>query len=199
MGPGVAVLTADLERPRAEAVQSDAALAANGDARAFERLYRAHVARVLGLVRRMAGPQGADELTQDVFVRAWQRLGTFRGESAFSTWLHRVAVNVVLERRRTLAARHDRFVDDPAVLERASVSVDPPDFSMDFERAIQRLPAGAREVFVLHDIEGHKHREIAEMLDISAGTSKTQLHRARMLLRRHLAGSKVGHHERPME
>jgi RNA polymerase sigma-70 factor (ECF subfamily) len=106
---------------------------------------------------------------------------------------------VVLERRRTLAARHDRFVDDPSALERASGSSGPPDFSMDFERAIQRLPPGAREVFVLHDIEGHKHREIAGMLGVSAGTSKTQLHRARMLLRRHLTQSKVADHERSMD
>jgi RNA polymerase sigma-70 factor (ECF subfamily) len=199
MGPGAAVLTVDLERSRAEAGQSDAALAARGDARAFERLYRAHVSRVLGLARRMEGPGPAEELTQDIFVRAWQKLGTFRGQAAFSTWLHRLAINVILERRRTLATRHARFVDDPATADGIGVDAAPPDFSMDFERAIQRLPPGAREVFVLHDVEGHTHREIAAMLDISPGTSKTQLHRARMLLRRHLGASKGMHHERSVD
>jgi RNA polymerase sigma-70 factor (ECF subfamily) len=111
-----------------------------------------------------------------------------------------VAVNVILERRRTRAARQDRFVDDPAVVDQIGVVIDPPDFSMDFERAIERLPPGAREVFVLHDVEGHKHREIGEMLHISAGTSKTQLHRARMLLRRYLDGSKSKvEHDRPVD
>jgi RNA polymerase sigma-70 factor (ECF subfamily) len=199
MGPGAAVLTVDLERPYAEAVQSDAALAAKGDARAFERLYRTHVGRIMGLVRRMDGPRSAEELTQDIFVRAWQKLGTFRGEAAFSTWLHRLAVNVILERRRTLAARQERFVDDPAVVENIGVKIEPGDFSVDFERAIQRLPPGAREIFVLHDIEGHKHREIADMLDISAGTSKTQLHRARTLLRRYLGASKAVQHDRSVD
>ena len=130
----------------------------------------------------MSGGPGADELTQDIFVRAWQKLRTFRGESAFATWLHRVAVNVILERRRTMAIHLGRFTDDPLAIERAPAHAGLPNFSMDFERAIEKLPPGAREVFVLHDIEGHKHREIGEMLGISAGTSKTQLHRARMLL-----------------
>ncbi len=199
MGPGAVVLSGEVERPYAHAVPSDAALAAKGDTRAFERLYRAHVGRVTALVRRMAGSAGADELIQDVFVRAWQKLSTFRGEAAFGTWLHRVAVNVILERRRTMAVQLGRFADDPLAIEHATVGPGSQDLSMDFERAIGKLPPGAREVFVLHDIEGYKHREIAEMLEISSGTSKTQLHRARMLLRRHLGGSEGAHHARSVD
>src|ERR671937_191604 len=96
----------------AKEIQGDVALAAGGDTAAFERVYRSHVARVHGLARRMAGPEAADELTQDVFVRAWQKLGTFRGDASFSTWLHRLAVNVIIERFRTLGAQRDRFLAD---------------------------------------------------------------------------------------
>ena len=99
------------------------ALAAAGDASAFERLYRTHVAKIHSLVRRMLGPGEADEVTQDVFVRTWQKLHTFRGDAAFSTWLHRLAVNVVIERRRTYAVQRDRMSDDPAAL---SGSTEPP-------------------------------------------------------------------------
>jgi RNA polymerase sigma-70 factor (ECF subfamily) len=182
---GVATLSADVEVTGLHN-RSDAALAADGDTTAFERLYRAHVSRVHSLARRMMGPLEADELTQDVFVRAWQKLGTFRGESQFSTWLHRLAVNVILERRRGLAARMARQTSSDAALEAFSTPAGTPDLSIDFEAAIERLPDGARQIFVLHDVEGYKHREIAASLGISAGTSKTQLHRARMLLRRHL-------------
>ena len=137
----------------------------------------------------MLGTSDADEVTQDVFVRTWQKLGQFRGESAFGTWLHRLAVNVVIERRRSYAIQRQRISDDDSALE--LVTVPPPriDLAVDFESAIERLPAGAREIFVLHDVEGYKHREIAALLQITAGTSKRQLHRARMLLRRHLSGS----------
>ncbi len=155
---------------------------------AYERLYRAHLPRVFSLVRRMAGPDEADELTQDVFVRAWQKLHLFRGDSAFSTWIHRVAVNVVLEWMRS--RRHEKFRhhDPEAVFEATSGRAARPDVAIDYEAALDRLPAGAREVFVLHDVEGHKHTEIAGLLGISAGTSKAQLHRARMIMRRFLSG-----------
>jgi RNA polymerase sigma-70 factor, ECF subfamily len=165
---------------------TDVALAAAGDTAAFERLYRTHVARVHSLARRMLGPGDADEVTQDIFVRTWQKLHTFRGAAAFSTWLHRLAVNVVIERRRTYATRRDRIDDDPAALERVTVPPARGDLTVTFDQAIERLPAGAREIFVLHDVEGYKHREIASLLDITSGTSKRQLHRARLLLRRHL-------------
>ena len=167
-------------------VAEDVRAAAFGDAAAFERLYRAHVARVYGLVCRLAGRERADEFTQDVFVRAWERLGTFRGESAFGSWLHRVAVNVVYGRLRADGARREREVASEIPLTRARTRTDSIEIRLDFEVAIQRLPERARQVFVLHDIEGYKHREIAEMLEITSGTSKSQLHRARMIMRRHL-------------
>jgi RNA polymerase sigma-70 factor, ECF subfamily len=166
--------------------ETDVALAAAGDASAFERLYRTHVAKVHSLTRRMLGSDQADEVTQDIFVRTWQKLGTFRGESAFGTWLHRLALNVVIERRRAFAMRRERVADDPSALDLAIVPPARTDLRVDFEQAIEQLPPGAREIFVLHDIEGYKHREIAGLLDITAGTSKRQLHRARMLLRQHL-------------
>src|SRR5499427_9946927 len=169
-------------------VEADVALAAQGDASAFERLYRSHVARIHSLTRRMLGAHEADEVTQDVFVRTWQKLGQFRGESAFSTWLHRLAVNVVIERRRSFAIQRERMSDDPAALDLLTVAPARADLTVDFEQAIEQLPPGAREIFVLHDVEGYKHREIAVMLHITSGTSKRQLHRARMLMRKHLQG-----------
>ncbi|GIW52429.1 MAG: RNA polymerase sigma factor [Gemmatimonadales bacterium] len=163
---------------------ADVALAAAGDGRAFERLYRSHAARVYTLARRMAGSERAEELTQDVFVRAWQKLHTFRGEAAFGTWLYRLALNVILGNRAVRAAERGRFEGDPDAepvgKQRAL------ELAIDFESAVERLPKGARQVFVLHDVEGFTHREIARMLGITEGTSKAQLHRARMMLRRHL-------------
>lgn len=165
---------------------ADVALAQSGDARAFERLYRGQVARVYSLARRMLGPEEADEATQDVFVRAWQKLHTFRGESAFGTWLHRLGVNVMLARRGTAAARR-RYLDEGTEVEWVgSVLPVPVEARLEFDAAIERLPGGARQVFVLHDVEGYKHEEIAGMLGVTVGTSKAQLHRARMALRRHL-------------
>jgi RNA polymerase sigma-70 factor (ECF subfamily) len=165
---------------------SDVARAARGDVRAFEDLYRTHLPRVHSLVRRMTAGRDADELTQDVFVRAWQKLGTFRGESSFSTWLHRLAVNVVIERFRTDKARRARLVDGENIFEMLPGPAQTRDIGMDFEAALEKLPDGAREIFVLHDVEGYKHHEIATLLGIAAGTSKAQLHRARMMLRKHL-------------
>src|SRR5689334_10080451 len=168
-------------------VDTDVALAARGDPSAFERLYRLHVTRIHNLVRRMLGGDEADEVTQDVFVRTWQKLGTFRGDSAFGTWLHRLAVNVVIERRRTYAIRRERIADDEEALDAAAVAPPSPHFGVDFDAGIERLPPGAREIFVLHDVEGYKHREIADLLGIATGTSKRQLHRARMLMRGYLS------------
>ena len=162
------------------------ARAAAGDVRAFERLYEVHLPRVHSLVRRMTGGRDADELTQDVFVRVWQKLASFRGDSAFATWLHRLAVNVVIERFRLDATRRQRLHDGEEIFETLSAPARSGDLSMDFEAALERLPDGARAVFVLHDVEGYKHHEIATLLEISAGTSKAQLHRARMILRKHL-------------
>jgi RNA polymerase sigma-70 factor (ECF subfamily) len=164
----------------------DVSRAQRGDLRAFERLYRTHVSRVSGLVRRMMGTDHAHDVTQDIFVRAWQKLGTFRGESAFGTWLHRVAVNVILQRRATLKTERDRFVSDENALDEVPGRAKADHADVDVERAIERLPQGARTVFVLHDVEGFTHEEIGEFLGVTSGTSKAQLHRARMILRAYL-------------
>lgn len=166
---------------------SDVALAARGDTRAFARLYEEHRGRVMAIARRMAGPEHAAELTQDVFVRAWSKLGTFRGDARFSTWLHRLAVNLILSRRASWATERARFLGTEDTLESLAARPAGRDWSVDLERAVDLLPDGARTVFVLHDIEGWKHEEIARALGVTSGTTKAQLHRARMLLRRTLA------------
>jgi RNA polymerase sigma-70 factor (ECF subfamily) len=157
-----------------------------GDLEAFEALYRANVGRVYALCYRMAGDATlAEELAQDVFVRAWQRLGSFRGESALSSWLHPLTVNVALSERRSRRRRTSRLMstDDPAAFERPPRTPAGPEAGVDIDRALETLPPGARSVFVLHDVEGFKHEEIARMTGVATGTSKAQLHRARKLLR----------------
>ena len=168
--------------------------AQHGDETAFASLYDLHATRVFALCVGLAGDRTtAAELVQDVFVRVWEKLDSFRGECAFATWLHRVAVNTVLEserkgRRRSLRvviaadlrlerdAQTSRVLDAPAPARDAGLA-------MDLEQAIGRLPAGARAVFVLYDIEGYQHAEISEQLGIAQGTSKAHLFRARRLLR----------------
>ncbi len=172
--------------PAVDAEALDVRRAASGDERAFERLYRRHVARIHTLVRRMARAEAADELTQDVFVRAWDKLATFRAESAFGTWLYRLAVNVVLTRRRSDRLERERFLDDDTVLETHSHRSAAPGLAIDLDAAIAELPEGARQIFVLHDIEGWTHEEIATQLGLVPGTSKSQLSRARAALRRML-------------
>jgi RNA polymerase sigma-70 factor (ECF subfamily) len=169
---------------------SDVAKAAAGDRGAFERLYRVHLNRVFSLCCRMVADRTrAEELTQDVFVRAWEKLHLFRGESAFGTWLHRLTVNLVLNARKTEGRQRTRFEETdeesggmdalPGVV---GMPLAPGDL-LDLEEAIERLPPGARRVFLLHDVEGYKHEEIAEMLGVTSGATKAQLHRARLLLR----------------
>ena len=166
--------------------RADVALAAAGDQQAFERLYRAHVARIHSLVRRMVGGDGdADELVQDAFVRAWQRLSTFRGEAAFGTWMHRLTVNLVLNWQKS-RNRGRKLFDDDAMVDASPARARSPESQMDLEASLELLPKGARQIFVLHDVEGFRHEEIAQMLEITSGTSKAQLHRARMLMRKHL-------------
>ncbi len=175
---------ADAPRPARSVSDLTVRRAQQGDAGAFGELYRTHAGRIHALCLRLEGDQArAEELTQDVFVRAWERLSTFRGESAFGTWLHRLAVNVVLADRRSLWRRGRRllFTDDPAAFERPGEAVS--GNSSDLEGAIAGLPPGARTVFVLHDIEGYTHDEIARLSGIAEGTSKAQLFRARRLLR----------------
>jgi len=180
----MAAVSSALRIPMADS--NDVALAAAGDRQAFERLYRTHANRVFSICARMSGSRvKGEELTQDVFVRTWEKLPQFRGESAFSTWLHRLAVNVVLNARKTegkLASRTEQSdVEDDRrdEMARAPLHIE----RMDLAAAISKLPEGARKIFVLHDVEGYKHEEIAEMMGITSGGSKAQLHRARLLLR----------------
>lgn len=154
------------------------------DMRAFERLYRTHVGRVHAICLRMtANLTRAEELTQKTFCTVWQKLPLFRGESAFTSWLHRVAVNTVLAELRADQRRTQRVftTEDPAFFETPPRTT-PAGIRLDLEQAIALLPAQARAVFVLHDIEGWQHDEIGEQLGIATGTSKAQLHRARKLL-----------------
>ena len=168
---------------------NDVARAAAGDRRAFERLYREHVDRVYSLCVRMCGDRTlAEELVQDVFVRAWEKLTLFRGDSSFSTWLHRLAVNVVLNARKGDGRRRSRIDSSVEDLETLpQMRGDHVGERMDLQEAIAMLPPGARKVFVLHDVQGYRHDDIAELLGMTAGGSKAQLHRARLLLREALS------------
>jgi RNA polymerase sigma-70 factor (ECF subfamily) len=182
-----ASLPSGSEAPAAPAETLERAQA--GDHRAFKQLYDAHLGRIYALTLRMAGNVAeAEELTQAVFIRAWERLPSFRGDSAFSTWLYRLAVNEVLGAWRSDRRRERRVrVSDDLEAEAAPLEP-PPGEPIDLEGAIARLPAGARAVFVLHDIEGYRHEEIAGLTGIAEGTSKAQLHRARRLLKEVLEG-----------
>jgi RNA polymerase sigma-70 factor (ECF subfamily) len=164
--------------------------AQHGDVEAFGKLYRDHAGRVFALCVRMSGDRvRAQELMQDVFVRAWERLGSFRGDASFGSWLHRLAVNVVLTTARTDRRREARvaLVEDLAVTETraggsSAVMTADPGTAIDLEQAIAALPPGARSAFVLHDVEGFSHAEIAELTGLAEGTIRAQLHRARKLL-----------------
>ena len=169
-------------------------LAQQGDAGAFEHIYRLHSRRVYAVCLRMGGNTAeAEDLTQDAFMQLYRKIGTFRGESAFSTWLHRLAVNVVLMklRKKTLAATSLEESNDPEDESSGPRrEIGAPDLlltgSIDrvhLERAIEQLPPGYRQVFVLHDVQGYEHNEIAGLMGCSIGNSKSQLHKARMRLR----------------
>jgi RNA polymerase sigma-70 factor (ECF subfamily) len=156
------------------------------DTAAFEALYRLHVDKVYGLCLRMTGNVSeAEDCTQDAFIQAWTKLDKFRGESAFGTWMHRVAVNTVLGRMRKSRREQDRI---RAVAEVSSVpeSIGDSGGLRDVELAINELPSGARHVFVLHAVYGYSHGETSGMLGIAEGTSKAQFHRARRLLSQQL-------------
>jgi RNA polymerase sigma-70 factor, ECF subfamily len=160
--------------------------ACRGDVRAFEDLYRGHVGRVYGLCLRMTGQrETAEDLTQDTFVNAWRSLPGYEGRSSLSTWLHRIAVNAVLARRRSPQGRNEVSMTDELGEQmefEAEVAMDHAT-PIDIERAIAALPPGARDVVVLHGIYGYSHEESAEMLGVAVGTCKAQLHRARRLMR----------------
>ena len=182
--------TDNAELPEAEAIR----LAQQGDAAAFERIYRLHSRRVYSLCLRMVGnTTEAEDLTQEAFLQLFRKISTFRGESAFSTWLHRLAVNVVLMKLRKKSGTETSLEE---VTEPDEESGGPrrdfgtPDLRLvgsidrvNLQRAVDRLPPGYKSVFVLHDVQGYEHNEIAEIMGCSIGNSKSQLHKARMRLR----------------
>ena len=165
----------------ADADERDVARAARGDTRAFERIYVTHSSRIHTLARRILGSELAADGTQDVFVHAWEQLGKFRGESLFSTWLHRLAVNVLL--RQAEVARRIASRIHPAFMEELEAPPTDAATTIDIDAALARLGPGLREVVVLHDMEGYTHDEIADVLAISISASKMRLHRGRTLLR----------------
>ena len=174
--------------PAGPALDDRVVRARAGDEAAFESLYREHAGRVYALCLRLSADRGrAAELTQDVFVRCWEKLATFRGESAFGSWLYRLAVNVVWMANRGDRRRENRVVPvaEPDLHERDTGAATA-GLGIDLERAIATLPEGAREVFVLYDVEGYSHDDIARMTGVAVGTSKAQLFRARRLLRERL-------------
>lgn len=165
--------------------------ARQGDGNGFKRLFEINVNRIYAFCLRMsANPQLAEEITQDVFVKAWENLHKFRGESKFSTWLHSIAVNEFLTQKRMQKRFMQRFTSTDDVLKYDRHGEKPEvhfNTNIDLENAISSLPEQAKMVLILHDIEGYKHKEIAEMINIEVGTSKAHLHRARKILREELS------------
>lgn len=172
-------------------IDLDVIRAREGDQAAFARLYDAHAPRVHALCLRLSADAGlAAVLLQDVFVRAWHGLGSFRGESSFATWLHRLALNVVLQTARGDQRRHRRVVPENELGSGSPDHLAPrdqPELRLDLERAISELEPTLRQVFVLHDVEGFRHEEIAATLCIPVGTSRSHLFRARRMLREALS------------
>ena len=160
---------------------------------AFERLYRTHAPRLFGLACRLVGRTEAEDLLQEIFLTAYRKLEQYKGDATLATWLFRLATNLCLDHLRSRGARLTKMtetIDDEPEANVAGIgpiggSID----RMDLERAIAALPAGYRTAFVLHDVEGLGHREIAEALGVSEGTSKSQLHRARLRLRAALSAT----------
>lgn len=157
-----------------------------GEVDAFDTLYRLHGPRIYTLARRLSGAQEAEDLLQEIFLQAHRKLASFKGNSTIGTWLYRLALNHCLDFVRSRRARMDRLTasleDDCGSFE-AVAPPETPVARLDLERAIERLPAGCREIFVLHEIEGLDHREIAVTLGIAEGTSKSQVFKARLKLR----------------
>ena len=171
---------------------SEVEAAQDGDLTAFEALFRRYVGRVYSLCVRLAGDVNlAEDLTQEVFLQVHRKLGSFRGESAFPTWLHRVAVNTVLMHLRRKCNLLEEPMSEEATEGRARQSGEEVELNLDrihLERSIAALPPGYRSVFVLHDVEGYDHQEIADLVGCTSGTSKSQLHKARLRLRELLRG-----------
>ena len=181
--------------------------AKQGDAEAFETLYRLHKRRVYSLCLRMtANTASAEDLTQEAFLQLFRKIATFRGESAFSTWLHRMAVNVVLMQLRkkglsvvpleeTIETEEESHKKEPGAEDvRLAGSID----RLQLEHAVENLPPGYRAVFLLHDVEGYEHNEIARIVGCSIGNSKSQLHKARMKLRELLKASRAEKATKPV-
>lgn len=182
-------LSADAEA----APMSDRALAiaaGQGDMGAFEQLYERHNRRVYSLCLRMTqNVAEAEDLAQEAFIQLFRKIGSFRGESAFTTWLHRLTVNQVLMHFRKKSVKLERTTEEGETPEQVVQGTQNPNAMpvidrIALDRALAQLPPGYREVFLLHDVEGHEHGEIARMLGVAEGTSKSQLHKARMKLRR---------------
>ena len=175
--------------PARDAGDDLVARARSGDHAAFEQLYNAHSPRVFALCLRLAGGDrvAATALLQDAFIAAWRGLPSFRGDAPFTSWLHRLAVNAMLQNARSDKRRSARvlFMDD-STIPGTETRGERPDIAMDLEEAIASLPEGARIAFVLHHIEGYQHNEIAEQLGVAVGTVKAQVHRARGLLMKSL-------------
>jgi RNA polymerase sigma-70 factor (ECF subfamily) len=162
-----------------------------GDVEAFGTLYRNHAPRIYALASRMAGsPDEGEDLLQEIFLQAFRKLGSFKGEAAIGTWLYRLALNHCLDFVRSKQAKMGKVTDtlDAETSIEPAARRDTPIARIDLERAIERLPAGCREAFVLHDIEGFDHREVGDVLGIAEGTSKSQVFKARMKLRAFLRG-----------
>ena len=164
--------------------------AQSGDVNAFEQLFVTYRGRIYALCLRMLSePDTAEDLTQETFVRAWQKLGSFGGRSAFFTWLYKLAVNIVLADLRSRGRWQEHLVEgEDSLAQHAASPVRSSAQAVDLERAIAGLPPQARLIFVLHDVEGYRHREIATMTGLAEGTSKAHLHHARKLLRKALNG-----------
>ena len=157
-----------------------------GDVEAFETVYKQHAPRIYALAARMAGsPDQGEDLLQEIFLQAHRKLASFKGEAALGTWLYRLAVNHCLDFVRSRQARMGKLTDtlDHETASQPVARRETPIARIDLERALERLPEGCREAFVLHDIEGYDHREVADMLGIAEGTSKSQVFKARMKLR----------------
>jgi RNA polymerase sigma-70 factor (ECF subfamily) len=182
---------AEVERPQ----DTDVVLAqksAAGDTTAFEELYRRHFRRVYALCLRMMGnPDQAEDLTQDVFIQLFKKIGSFRGDSAFTTWLHRMTVNQVLMHFRKRSTKSELTSGDDETPDQIVKGTENPNAMpvidrIALEKAVEQLPPGYRTVFILHDVEGYEHEEIARMLGVAEGTSKSQLHKARLKLRNYI-------------
>jgi len=189
------VTTPEFEKERASAFELTQA-AAGGDMPAFEELYARHSRRVYSLCLRMtANTAEAEDLAQEVFIQLYRKAGSFRGESAFTTWLHRLTVNQVLMHFRRRGVRMEQVTEDGESPQQVVAGTENPSQMpvvdrIALDRAVSKLPPGYRAVFVLHDVEGHEHEEVARLLGCSVGTSKSQLHKARMKLRQLLTTGK---------